>query len=170
MSNEGLSGTRVSTMNAKKAIRQNFDAQMRDNTKSLLQDLRNRMQISQTILRFCHKRNINQKMLMEDNKDRVLISLICNTEIFRSALQILWLDGDLYLQSRLRKQIRLIGCNLQWHTQYHFHFYILVNANCVFDWIELNILFRSSAEFLKKNLKEIVILPKIKFWFNNPLK
>jgi hypothetical protein len=104
----------------KKAIWQNFDGQMRDNTKSLLKDLRNRMQISQTILRLCHKRNINQKMLMEGNKDRVLISLICNTEIFRSALQILWLDGDLYLQSRLRKQIRLIDCNLQWRTQYHF--------------------------------------------------
>jgi hypothetical protein len=117
---EGLSGTVVSTMNAKKAIWQNFDAQMRDNTKSLLQDLGNRMQISQTILRLCHKRNINQKMLMEGNKDRVLISLICNTEIFRSALLILWLDGDLYLQSRLRKQINLIGCNLQWRTQYHF--------------------------------------------------
>ncbi len=69
MSNEGLSGTIVSTMNAKKDIRQNFDGQMRDNTKSLLQDLRNRMQISQTILRLCHKRNTNQKMLMEGNKD-----------------------------------------------------------------------------------------------------
>ena len=120
MSNEGLSGTIASTMNAKKLFEKTLMHKWETIRNHFYRIYATGCRSVKQYWDYAIKEILIKKMLMEGNKDRVLISLICNTEIFRSALQILWLDGDLYLQSRLRKQIRLIDCNLQWRTQYHF--------------------------------------------------